>query len=129
MRKSFLSVVMCIFVILISYYYYPSYFSCRSHRLTLHSFVCLNKYDWRLSPKDMELRDRYYTNTKQMIEQLYTQNNNTPIVLLCHSMGCKVAHYFLNFIADNYNQSWIDQYIHTYVSLYIYIYIYIHSAV
>lgn len=70
----------------------------------------------------MELRDRYYTNTKQMIEQLYTQNNNTPIVLLCHSMGCKVAHYFLNFIADNYNQSWIDQYIHTYVSLYIYIY-------
>ena len=48
------------------------------------------------------------------IEQLYKRNNGTPVVLLCHSMGCKTAHYLLNFAKAKRGQEWIDRYIHTY---------------
>jgi hypothetical protein len=53
-------------------------------------------YDWRLSPTQMEERDGYFTNTIVLVERLY-KKNQMPVVLLCHSLGCKVGHYFLNY--------------------------------
>jgi len=72
-------------------------------------------YDWRLAPSTMEKRDEYFTKTMSSIEELYNNNDSTPVVLLCHSLGCKVAHYLLNFALDTRGQSWIDKYVHTYM--------------
>ena len=72
-------------------------------------------YDWRLAPSAMEKRDEYFTKTMNSIEELYNNNDSTPVVLLCHSLGCKVAHYLLNFALDIRGQSWIDKYVHTYM--------------
>lgn len=72
-------------------------------------------YDWRLSPIQMEARDQYFSRTMKRIEQMYHDNDATPVVILCHSLGCKVGHYFLNFCLDNKGREWIDTYIHTYM--------------
>lgn len=73
-------------------------------------------YDWRLCPRDMERRDKYFTKTKLLIEEMYQQNNQTPVVLLAHSLGCKVCHYFLNFVKQHhFGQHWINRHIHTFM--------------
>ena len=72
-------------------------------------------YDWRLAPATMEKRDKYFTNTMDTILELYHNNYSTPVVLLCHSLGCKAGHYLLNFALDTRGQEWIDKYVHTYM--------------
>ena len=76
-------------------------------------------YDWRLPPSQLEKRDSYFTNTMQLIETLYRNSNGSPVVLLCHSMGCKTAHYLLNFVVqllgDEEGRKWIDKYVYAYV--------------
>jgi Lecithin:cholesterol acyltransferase len=71
-------------------------------------------YDWRLPPCALETRDAYFTRTMDDIERLYKTNRNAPIVLVCHSMGCKVGHYLLNFAKQARGQQWLDKYVHTY---------------
>jgi hypothetical protein len=72
-------------------------------------------YDWRLPPSQLEKRDGYFTRTIQQVEDLYRNNHSTPVVLLGHSLGCKTAHYFLNFCLQEKGQAWIDLHIHTYL--------------
>lgn len=72
-------------------------------------------YDWRLPPTQLEQRDEYFTRTMQLVKKLYVNNDKTPVVLLCHSLGCKTGHYFLNFLLRNKGRTWIDKYIHTYM--------------
>ena len=72
-------------------------------------------YDWRLPPKVTEERDGYLTKTKERIEELYENNNKLPVVLLCHSMGCKMGHYFLNWARIHFGRDWLDKYIHAYM--------------
>jgi hypothetical protein len=71
-------------------------------------------YDWRLAPSTLETRDKYFTRTIAQIEEMYAKNEDTPIVLVCHSMGCKIGHYFLNYAKFAKGQDWLDKYIHTY---------------
>ena len=71
-------------------------------------------YDWRLSPSTLETRDQYFTRTMTQIEEMYEKNDNTPIVMVCHSMGCKTGHYLLNFAKNAKGQEWLDKHIHTY---------------
>lgn len=49
------------------------------------------------------------------IERMYEENDKLPIVLVCHSMGAKMGHYFLNFAKANKGQEWLDKYVHTYM--------------
>jgi len=72
-------------------------------------------YDWRLPPSHAQERDNYLTKTNERIEKMYTDNLNLPVILFCHSLGCKMGHYFLNHVKENYGQEWIDKYIHTYM--------------
>ena len=46
---------------------------------------------------------------------MYEENDDLPIVLVCHSMGAKMGHYFLNFALKHKGREWIDKYIHTYM--------------
>lgn len=72
-------------------------------------------YDWRLPPSELERRDGYFTRTIGLVEGLYKTNGSTPVVLLGHSLGCKTAHYFLNFAKARRGQKWIDRHVHTYL--------------
>ncbi|KAL7521233.1 hypothetical protein ACHAWX_005917 [Stephanocyclus meneghinianus] len=76
-------------------------------------------YDWRIPPSALETRDKYFTQTMQTIERLYHFNKNTPVVILCHSMGCKTAHYLFNFVVHNKGVKdglqWLAKYISCYV--------------
>lgn len=74
-------------------------------------------YDWRVPPSVLEERDGYFTETMDRIEKLYADNDNTPVVLLCHSMGTKTGHYLLNFAEKRRGREWIDKHIHTYMPL------------
>jgi Lecithin:cholesterol acyltransferase len=72
-------------------------------------------YDWRLPPSLTEERDAYHTNTIARIEKMYRDNGHTPVALLCHSLGCKMGHYFLNFCLHTKGQEWIDTHIYAYM--------------
>mmetsp|Transcript_21956 Transcript_21956/g.62539 ORF Transcript_21956/g.62539 Transcript_21956/m.62539 type:complete len:745 (+) Transcript_21956:3-2237(+) len=72
-------------------------------------------YDWRMSPTELESRDKYFSRTIQQVASLYHSNNDTPVVLIGHSLGTKTAHYFLNFCLKEKGREWIDKYIHTYM--------------
>jgi Lecithin:cholesterol acyltransferase len=73
-------------------------------------------YDWRLSPDELEKRDKYFTRTMGFVEKLY-RDNHKPVILIGHSMGCKNAHYFLNFLERKKGRKWIDKHIHTYMPI------------
>jgi hypothetical protein len=72
-------------------------------------------YDWRLPPSHLEVRDSYFSNLITQVEGLYSKNNNMPVVLLCHSLGTKMCHYFLNFAERKKGRVWLDKYIHTFL--------------
>lgn len=74
-------------------------------------------YDWRLPPSELENRDGYFSKTMKFVEDMYERNENTPVVLLCHSLGCKTGHYFLNFVWDHPagGRAWINKHIHAYM--------------
>ena len=78
-------------------------------------------YDWRLPPSVLQKRDNYFTETMDKVTHLYKQSNNTPVVILCHSMGCKAGHYLFNFVrqhlGEEKGQQWIDKYIDMYVPI------------
>ena len=62
-----------------------------------------------------QLNERgYYTNLKQLVEQMYTDNGNTKVTLVVISMGGPVSLYFLTQVV---NQEWKDTFIHSYVTL------------
>ncbi|KAL9180570.1 hypothetical protein ACHAXT_011023 [Thalassiosira profunda] len=76
-------------------------------------------YDWRIPPSELESRDGYFTDTMGKVERLYKRSDNRPVVLLCHSMGCKTGHYLLNFVlrklGKEEGKAWIDKHVHSYV--------------
>lgn len=72
-------------------------------------------YDWRLPPSELERRDQYFTKTTKMVEEMYEKNKQTPVVIVCHSLGCRVGHYWLNFALERKGRAWIDKHVHTYM--------------
>ena len=72
-------------------------------------------YDWRLPPVELEKRDSYFTKTIKQVEHMVKSNNCLPVILLCHSLGTKTCHYFINFCLLHKGRDWIDQHIHTYM--------------
>lgn len=68
-----------------------------------------------MQPSVLETRDNYFTNTIEKIEYLYHFNENTPVVILSHSMGCRASHYLFNFVIHKKGKddgiAWLDKYI------------------
>jgi len=61
-------------------------------------------YDWRLSPKQLSIRDQLFVRIKQKIEMLVTQYQ-LPVVVIAHSMGNNLFHYFLEWLETSYSSS------------------------
>merc|ERR1711951_15987 len=55
----------------------------------------------------------YFENVKKLIETTYTDNANTQVILLTHSMGSPMMLYFLN----HQTQAWKDKYIRALTTL------------
>ncbi|KAL3932880.1 MAG: hypothetical protein SGARI_003845, partial [Bacillariaceae sp.] len=70
-------------------------------------------YDWRIPYRALEERDSYFSRVKQRVEKMYGENKNTPVVLVCHSMGAKVGEYFFRWVHRK-DPTWTQKYIHTY---------------
>eukprot|EP01052_Picozoa_sp_SAG31_P008149 SAG31_NODE_404_length_16109_cov_10.686696_5_plen_1381_part_00 len=72
-------------------------------------------YDWRLAIPHLEKRDKYFTGLMNTIEELYEDNDNKSVVIMTHSMGCKVAHYFMYWIkfTQQDGQAWLDKHVHS----------------
>lgn len=81
----------------------------------------LQSYDWRLSFPALEIRDGYFTRMKNNIIQMYNCNNNTKVVLLAHSMGTLIVHYFFQWVQSplggNETSLWIDKHIHSVINI------------
>ncbi len=86
-------------------------------KLLTHIFLSSPTNSWRLAPSINEKRDQYLTKMIARIERMYNENDKLPIVLVCHSMGAKMGHYFLNFAKAHRGQEWLDKYIHTYMPI------------
>jgi hypothetical protein len=76
-------------------------------------------YDWRQPPMFLEQQSGYFSGLVRMVEKTYKENGNRPVVLLAHSMGCKMGHYFANWVVNNGHaeagivnpQAWLDKFI------------------
>ena len=56
----------------------------------------------------------FFNNTKKLIEDTYTKNGNTPVLMVAHSMGNPVMLYFYNHVVS---RQWKDKYIRSHVAL------------
>ena len=76
-------------------------------------------YDWRLGFDKQEERDFYFTKLKASIELAYTLTNQ-KVVIISHSMGSLLFHYFMNWIKSKNGKNepdWCSKYIHSYVNI------------
>jgi len=73
-------------------------------------------YDWRLPPHATEERDGYLTNLANSIQEC-SERNGKPVMLLGHSMGNKMIHYFLFWAEAKRGRAWIDKHIHTFIAV------------
>ena len=69
-------------------------------------------YDWRLFG-DPCFTPRLFEEIKDMIETSYDLNGGTPVVTLCHSMGCPILHKF--FVSKS--KEWKDTYVSQFINI------------
>jgi phospholipid:diacylglycerol acyltransferase len=77
-------------------------------------------YDWRLSFKNLEVRDQYFTRLMMQIETS-VKISGQKAVLVSHSMGGQVTFYFFHWVASpsggNGGDDWVDKHIDSWVNV------------
>lgn len=80
-------------------------------------------YDWRCPPSKLEERDSYFSNLMDGIEELVRNAGGEKCVLVAHSMGCRVSHYFTHWVATTEpglargGRDWLDAHVHSLVPI------------
>ena len=80
-------------------------------------------YDWRCPPCKLQERDGYFTGAMDGIEELYAENQGCKVVIIGHSMGCKMTHYFCRWVATHPlgkargGVQWLEKHIESMVAL------------
>lgn len=67
-------------------------------------------YDFRVAPYENQ---GYFADLKRLVVQTYFINDNQPVILVCHSMGCMQSLYFL----QQQTQEWKDKYIRSWINI------------
>lgn len=87
------------------------------------SMMTMEAYDWRLGMKMLEERDGYLTHLKHRIEA-YHKTTGKKCILISHSMGAIVIHYFFNWVTKKKHlggggggAGWVDQHVHAFVNI------------
>ncbi|ORX79498.1 LACT-domain-containing protein [Anaeromyces robustus] len=82
--------------------------------------IIFSSYDWRLSPKNLEIRDGYFTELKMSIERTVMLKKE-KVVIIAHSMGFNVFFYFLNWVQSpeggNAGKDWVNKHIKTFIDV------------
>ena len=77
-------------------------------------------YDWRLSYKNLETRDHYFTRLKSYIETAL-KTSDQKVVLVSHSMGSQVLFYFFHWVeAEKHGgggPDWVDKHIEAWINI------------
>ncbi|KAK2626283.1 hypothetical protein QTJ16_004545 [Diplocarpon rosae] len=77
-------------------------------------------YDWRLSYKNLEVRDSYFTRLKMYIE-LAHKTSDKKVVLVSHSMGSQVLFYFFHWVAAAEGgaggDGWVDEHVDSWINI------------
>lgn len=77
-------------------------------------------YDWRLAYQNLELRDQYFSRLKNYIETA-ARLSDKKVVLVAHSMGSQLAHYFFKWVeADGYGNGgdrWVEDNIEAFINV------------
>lgn len=79
-------------------------------------------YDWRMTYKNYEIRDQYFTRLKTHIE-LGSRISGKKVVLLSHSMGSQVLYYFFHWVEaegegyGNGGPGWVDAYVDSWINV------------
>lgn len=73
-------------------------------------------YDWRLSYRALERRDRYFTRLRASIETL-VKTSGQKAVIVGHSMGANVVYYFLQWVTRMAGPAWVASHVHAFVPL------------
>ncbi|KAI0157059.1 LACT-domain-containing protein [Hypoxylon sp. FL1284] len=77
-------------------------------------------YDWRLSYRNLELRDQYFTRLKNSIELAHGFSGH-KVVLASHSMGSQVLFYFFHWVASAQGgkggDDWVDRHIEAWINI------------
>jgi phospholipid:diacylglycerol acyltransferase len=80
----------------------------------------LAAYDWRLSLKNLEVRDRFFSRLQNSIEHT-VKDFGKKVVLISHSMGVLVTWYFFNWVASpmggNGGEYWVDDHIESFINI------------
>ena len=77
-------------------------------------------YDWRLSYKNLEIRDQYFTRLKSYIETAI-KTSDQKVVLVSHSMGSQVIFYFFHWVEaaehGGGGSDWVDTHIEAWINI------------
>lgn len=77
-------------------------------------------YDWRLSYKNLEIRDQYFTRLKSYIETA-VKTSDQKVVLISHSMGSQVLFYFFHWVEAKEHggggPDWVDTYVEAWINI------------
>ncbi len=71
----------------------------------MEEFFFTKRHPWFFHQTDEH--GKYFSDLKRLIEQTYSSNGDTPVILVCHSMGSPMALYFLN----RQTQAWKDKHV------------------
>ncbi|KAG7363348.1 lecithin:cholesterol acyltransferase [Nitzschia inconspicua] len=87
------------------------------------SSMAMEAYDWRLAFQLLEKRDGYLTHLKHKIEA-YRKSTGRKVILISHSMGAIVVHYFFAWVTTPENRGgggggkkWVDKHVHAFVNI------------
>lgn len=67
-------------------------------------------YDFRKGPNENK---QWFIDMKTLVEETYALNENTPVTIVCHSMGCPMSLLLL----QNQTQAWKDQFISKFITI------------
>lgn len=79
-------------------------------------------YDWRCAVSKLEERDQYFSKMMTGLEKLHATAGE-KVVIAAHSMGCRVAHYFLLWVTESEHgqakggKAWLDEHIHSFMPI------------
>ena len=72
-------------------------------------------YDWRLAFRHLQVRDFYFSKLKAQIELLKLANRGRKAVLITHSMGALVVHYFMQWVQSERGGGAGSRWVHDHV--------------
>ena len=76
-------------------------------------------YDWRIPLSKLEERDGYFSELKHHIRLMHDTNNKVPVLLIGHSMGCRVVQMFIEWMRCKgpKGDEWLERYVYGFAAV------------